>query len=597
MSERRASALAVLRRGLRDDPEFMQGARWTAAFAIAAAAGTLLIPILIQQVIDRGLQRGFDARFIYPACAVTGVLVIVVYLAARTSYARMVRATEAALRSLRVRTFAHIHSLTVAAQNEERRGVFVARVTADIDAIADFMDWGALTWVMSSALIVGTFTAMLVYSWKLALVIVVFVVPLALVLRRLQRGMLAAYEGVRGAVSHMLAEISEFVMGAAVVRAYGLERQMDHRLKDAIEGQYRARMRANLFTATIFPTSDLFGGLALAAVFVLGLSFPEAFDLTPGRLIAFLFLTTLFLQPLGELSEAFGETQTAVAGWRKVQGVLDLKVDMTEPVPGVTLPPGPLEVRVEGVHFSYVDGEQVLHDIDVHVPAGGHVAIVGQTGCGKTTFAKLLCRLADPDRGRILLGGVDLRAVAPGSRRRAIHMVPQDGFLFDATVADNVRFGRPGATDAEVERVFDELGLRGWVESLPAGPATVVGERGENLSVGERQLVAVARAHLASPGLLILDEATSAVDPGTELILAEALARLSRGRTVITIAHRLSTAATADGVLVFERGRVVERGRHHELVEAGGIYAAMYESWLGNTRPAREGAVVKEGER
>jgi putative ABC transport system ATP-binding protein len=239
--------------------------------------------------------------------------------------------------------------------------------------------------------------------------------------------------------------------------------------------------------------------------------------------------------------------------------------------------------------------------VDVRLAAGRSVAIVGETGSGKTTFAKLLCRLADPTEGTVRLGGVDLRAVAPGHRRRAVRLVPQDGFLFDATIADNVRVGVAGADggaaagDDEVLAAFDALGLGWWLDDLPLGLATPVGERGGNLSVGERQLVALARAQLGNPGLLVLDEATSAVDAETERALARALDRLSEGRTMVSIAHRLSTAESADVVLVFADGRIVESGTHAELVRAGGTYASLYESWLGNTRDAAAGAAARGG--
>jgi putative ABC transport system ATP-binding protein len=578
------SALHVLARGLKESPELRRGAFYTVLLALAGAVGTLLVPVLTQQVIDRGLLHGFSSIFVYAACGVAAAIIAGVYLSGRAAYVRMVRASEAALKSMRVRVFAHIHSLSIAAQNEERRGTFVARITADIDSIAEFMEWGAMSWITSTVLILGTLVAMFVYSWKLALVMLGFVAPLVLVLRAMQRGMLAAFDRIRTAVAQMLSEISEFVMGAAVVRAYGLEQQMDRRLKRAIEGQYRAGMGSQIYVASMFPTSDLFGGMAMATIFFTGVTFRDAMDMTAGRLIAFLFLTGLFLQPMAELSETFGMTQTAIAGLRKVLGVLDMPVDMVEPDPGVTLPHKALRVRVEDLRYSYRDGVEVLKGIDVDIEPGMHAAVVGQTGCGKTTFAKLLCRLADPDSGRITLEGVDLREIAPGSRRLSVHMVPQDGFLFDATVGENVAFGNPRATEEDVEAVFMELGLYDWVTSLENGLDTQVGERGENLSVGERQLVALARAQIASPGLLILDEATSAVDPGTEQVLAEAMVRLSKGRTVITVAHRLSTAESADYVLVFDRGRIAERGGHASLVGRGGVYAAMYETWLGNTR-------------
>ncbi len=243
-------------------------------------------------------------------------------------------------------------------------------------------------------------------------------------------------------------------------------------------------------------------------------------------------------------------------------------------------------MRADGLSYRYGDGRLVLHEISLEIPAGAHVAIVGETGSGKTTLVKLLTRLADPVAGRVAIGGVDLRDVARSSRQSAIRMVPQDGFLFDLTVRENVRAGREGASDRDVEAAFEELGLGPWVASLPNGLDTEVGERGESLSVGERQLVSLARAQIGDPGLLILDEATSAVDPATERRISEALRRLSTGRTSITIAHRLSTAEGADEILVFDAGRVVERGTHADLVAAGGVYARLFRSWLGNVAVA-----------
>jgi len=341
--------------------------------------------------------------------------------------------------------------------------------------------------------------------------------------------------------------------------------------------------------------SSIFYAVALSTVIVLGSVYGSSWGLTFGQVSAFLFLADVFLHVFTDLPEIYSETQTAIAGWRKILAVLDLDIEVVEPASGVALPGGPLSVEAEDVRFAYREGPEVLHGIKLSVTAGGHVAIVGETGCGKTTFAKLMSRLADPLAGRIVIGGVDLRDVESDSRRTRIRMVPQDGFLFDTTVRENVRYGRPAATDPEVEAAFVELGLSDWVAGLPEGLATPVGERGEALSVGERQLVALARAQIGDPGLLILDEATSAVDPATERRITEALRRLSAGRTVVTIAHRLSTAEGAQRVFVFDAGKLVEEGTHGELVIAGGRYAALYRSWLGNVRDA-DAASEAEGE-
>jgi putative ABC transport system ATP-binding protein len=410
------------------------------------------------------------------------------------------------------------------------------------------------------------------------------VIPLILIVWSLQARLSAAFDAARTRVGEMLSEVSESVMGAAVVRAYGLDEQTFGRVRGAIDRRYQAEVVAHLRAATLFPLSTVFYALAVSIVIVLGAGFGPEWGLTFGRVTAFLFLADAFLHVFTDLPEIYSETQTAIAGWRKVLAVLDLPVEIVEPTPGVELPSGALSVHAEDVEYGYREGGRVLHGISLDIAAGEHVAIVGETGCGKTTFVKLVSRLADPKSGRIEVGGLDLRAIAAASRHRSLRMVPQDGFLFDTTVRENVRAGRDAATDRDVETAFEELGLGGWVAGLPRGLDTPAGERGEALSVGERQLVALARAQIADPGLLILDEATSAVDPATERRISEALRRLSEGRTTITVAHRLSTAEGADRVFVFDAGRLVETGTHEELVVAGGTYAGLYESWLGNVR-------------
>jgi len=315
-----------------------------------------------------------------------------------------------------------------------------------------------------------------------------------------------------------------------------------------------------------------------------GVWWGDAWGVSSGELVAFVFLCNLLIAPISELGEVLDQTQTALAGWWKILDVLDTEVDLVDPVAPVALPVGALAVRMEAVEFRYRTGGRVLHGIDMEVAAGASVAVVGETGSGKTTFARLLARLADPTGGRVLVGGVDLRYASSEDRRRCIRMVPQDGFLFDASIAANIAYGRVGATDDEVVAAVEVLGLTAWVEGLSDGIQTRVGERGEGLSVGERQLVALARAQLADPGLLVLDEATSAVDPETETTLERAMERLAAGRTTVSVAHRLSTSERSDLVLVFDDGLIVEFGPHDELVQQGGIYSGLYASWLGGTR-------------
>lgn len=581
-----AGVMAVLRRGVEVTPELRIGMWFTILLAMAAAAGRLIVPVLIQIILDRGVlgDVGFRPGFVATACVIAIVLIFAIAALNRGSLVRLVATSQHSLHELRMTAFDHIHRLSIADQTLMKRGTLTARVTSDMEQLAMFLRWGAINWIISVAIVIGTLATMAYYSWQLTLVVIVVYLPMVPFARFIQRGQFAAYDQLRNRVGDTLNVTSEIVMGAPVVRAYGYREKSRARMAEAIDGQYRAQMRAMRFFALGLPLTDVFGGLALAATVGVGVWQGDNWGISAGVLVAFLFLVNLLLGPVTMITEVLDQTQTAFAGWRKVLAVIDLPVEVADPVPGAPLPSGALAVQASAVDFRYREGEQVLSEVDVEIPAGARVAIVGETGSGKTTFARLIARLADPTAGQVTVGGVDLRDVAGADRRRAIRMVPQDGFLFDGTIEDNVGFGRAGATPEDVRAAFEELTLSTWIAELRAGLATEVGERGESLSVGERQLVALARAQLADPGLLILDEATSAVDPETEQTLARALDRLSSGRTTISIAHRLSTAQSADLVLVFDRGRLVEHGHHDELVAAGGVYAGLFASWLGNTR-------------
>jgi ATP-binding cassette, subfamily B, bacterial len=602
--DRSEGALATLRRGLRMMPEFRRGLPVTFLLALVATAGRVVVPVAVQQVIDRGLSGpdGPDLTLVTELVLLSALIVGITAVAVYRMNVRLFRTTETALAGLRVRAFRHVHDLSVLHQQGERRGSLVSRVTSDVDQLSVFMQWGGVLGLVSVGQLVVATVVMAFYSWQLTLLVLACFVPLGIAVRWFARRLAAVYGVVRERVGDVLAAVAESVVGAATVRAYGVRGRTAARIDAAIDRHYRASVDAQKVTAAVFVTGELVAAVANAAVVVVGVLLGLAGQISAGTLIAFLFLVTLFVAPVQTASEVLNEAQNAVAGFRRVLDVLDTEPDVRDPAVAEpnrvrTLPEGPLGVRFEHVSFRYTPGaRKALDDVDLTLEPRRRVAVVGETGSGKTTFAKLVTRLMDPVEGRVLLGSdesgwVPLHDVAFDSLRARVVMVPQDGFLFDATVADNVRYGRPGMTDAQVAAAFEELGLGAWLEGLPESAATPVGQRGESLSAGERQLVAVARAYVADPDLLVLDEATSAVDPATERRLTRALDALTDGRTTLTIAHRLSTAERADEVLVVDGGRVVQRGTHEQLVDAEGPYARLHASWrrssAGEPEPVR----------
>jgi putative ABC transport system ATP-binding protein len=579
-------ALRTLAHGLRLTPEFREGLAVTLLLAVVATAGRVVVPVAVQQTLDRGLVGGNpDLGLVRLAVGLAAVALVVTAVANYRMNVRLYRTTENGLSALRTRAFRRVHDLSVLHQAAERRGSLVSRVTGDVDTISTFMQWGGLLVLISAAQLALATVLMLLWSWQLTLVVYLCFLPLFVSVRWFQRALQRAYGGVRERVGEMLGAIAESVVGAPVIRAYGVQARTAARIDETVARTQRSQVKAQSIAATTFSTGEMTAAVATGAVVVVGALLGVDGDITVGQLVGFLFLVTLFVQPVQVATEVLNEAQNAVAGLRRVLAVLDTPTDVADPQPGRTLPEGPVEVRFQGVSFAYPGGPEVLHDVSLTIPARSRVAVVGETGSGKTTFAKLLTRLMDPTRGRVLLSGVPLDEVSFGSLRRRVVMVPQDGFLFDAPLGENIRYGRLEASDADVELALTELGLADWLAALPAGLRTPVGERGEALSVGERQLVAVARAYLADPDLLVLDEATSAVDPATEVRLQRALDSLTRGRTTLAIAHRLSTAEAADEVLVVDAGVVVQRGPHRELLQdPDGVYARLHASWVAQAR-------------
>lgn len=588
---RRPGALTTIRKGLALSPELRRGLPLTLVLALVATAGRVIVPVAVQQVIDGGLtQDGVDMGFV--GRMVLAALAAVAVTAGCTSWMhlRLAKVSETALSGVRVRAFRHIHDLSMLHQASEQRGALVARVTSDVDEISRFMQWAGLMLITNGGQALLSLVVMLVYSVPLGLAVLVMLPVITATIRWFQRRLDAAYLIVRERVGRMLAVLAEVVVGAPVIRAYGAEARTRERLGDAIEGHRAAGVRAGVLSSAFSGAGELLSAIVIAVVLVVGTVLAVDGTVTVGTVVAFLFLAQLFVQPVQMLGEAVNEAQTAAAGWRRVLDILDIAPDVSDPGPdGVDLPHHPLGVRFDAVSFGYPRaGETVpapfaLAGVHVEIEPHSNVAVVGETGSGKTTFAKLLTRLMDPTAGTVSIGGVDLRTVRFRSLRDRVVMVPQEGMLFRGSIADNVRMGRPEATDADLLTAFGELGLADWLSELSGGLLTDVGERGGALSVGERQLVTLVRAAIADPEVLVLDEATSSVDPATEVRIGHALGRLRSGRTVITIAHRLSTAEAADRILVFDRGRLVEDGPHERLVRSGGVYAKLHASWQRGT--------------
>jgi ATP-binding cassette, subfamily B, bacterial len=549
---------------------------------IAAQVGCLLAgPALVRHGIDSGIDAG-DVGVLNLSAGLYVVVAVAALFLGRFAILLTAQVGETFLRDLRVRVFRHLLDLGLDFFEREQTGRLVARMTSDIDALQELVQAGITSMLMNALLFVGAVVVIFLMSWQLALCTLVVVPPAVLATRWFRRESNRAYLEVRERIGTNLATLQEGLAGVRVVQAFGREQAFTGRFETTNEAQYEANMETIRISTRYFPFMEALGIAATAAIVGIGGYFASEGIVSVGIVAAFvLYLNNLF-EPVQQLSQQYNIVQSSGAALKKLFGLLDVEPSITERSDAVDLPRDGA-IGVTHVSFGYGENADVLHDVDLTIGNGERLALVGPTGAGKSTLAKLVVRFYDPRAGTIAMGGVDLRDATLRSLRERIVVVPQEGFLFSGTVRDNVRVGRPEASDAEVDAAIDALGVRDRFLALPDGLDTEVRERGSRLSAGERQLVSIARAALADPAVLVLDEATSNLDPGTERVVERALERLTENRTVIVVAHRLSTAARADRVAVVDDGRLAELGSHDDLVQREGRYAALYASWSAAT--------------
>jgi ATP-binding cassette subfamily B protein len=486
---------------------------------------------------------------------------------------------ERILADLRTTLFGHLQRLSLGFYERNRAGVIISRLTNDIEAIDQLVTDGVTTLVQSTLTLVGTAVILFVLDWQLALATCA-VLPLMSLATALFRSRSArAYAAVRERLGLVTATLAEDIAGMRIVQAFTREEEAYANFRRVARSYRDSNMQTVVLNGLYFPAVDLFSSIALAVVLGYGGYLYFDHSITLGTLFAFMLYVQNFFDPVQQLSQLYNTFLSATAALDKIMGVLDEKPEVADEAGATTLPHIEGRVCFENVRFRYGRGDEVLHGIDLDVAAGTTVALVGHTGAGKSTIAKLLARFYDPTDGRLTIDGIDLRDVTQASLRAQLGIVPQEGFLFAGTVYDNIAFGRPETPLEDVVAAARTVGADDFVQQLEAGYDTELGERGTRLSLGQRQLIAFARALLADPRILILDEATSSVDIGTERKIEAALRRLLADRTAFIIAHRLSTIRGADLIVVLEHGRIVEQGSHAELMEHGGLYMSLYGDW------------------
>jgi ATP-binding cassette subfamily B protein len=566
----------VLRRAGRMALPFKKTIIGALVFTALSTFGVVMGPVLLGYGIDNGITPG-DTTVLRNTVIFYLGLTVLAYFSARQQFILINRAGEGFLQMLRIRVFDHLQKQSLGFFDRNKSGVLVARMTADIESMSELVQWGLLQFVSAILLVGFSLIVAFVVSWQLALVGLLVMPVILIASRKFQRDSNAAYLDVREHIGQNLSTLQEGIAGVRVIQAYAREPEQRRRFKQSNRDLYDSHVHSVRVSTWYFGLVETAGVLATALIVGVGGWLYTEDVVKVGQIVTVVLLYAQLFEPVQQLSQLYNTVQSSAASLNKLFGILDTEPDVQDG-PNELPPAGELIVRDVGFRYPATE-TAVLTEVSITIADGERLALVGPTGAGKSTLAKLMARLYDPTEGSVSFGGIDLRDATLASLRHRVVVVPQEGFLFGGTIADNVRIARSDASDDDVRAAFDAIGALERFDEFPEGIHTEVRERGSRLSAGERQLVSLARAALVDPAVLVLDEATSNLDPGTEFIVERALDSLMSGRTTIVVAHRLSTIQRADRIGVIEGGRLAELGNHAELVQLGGRYAALADAW------------------